>query len=109
MYKVQLTNKAQSDLQEITTYIAQNLRNSQAAHDFLDAAASLFDDLSQTPNKYSRVQEPYFHAQSICWASLKNYLAFYRVHDSEQQVNILLILYQKRNWQQVLKDDSAVQ
>ena len=102
MYKVRLTSRARLDMKDIVSCISTNLQNPQAADGFVAAAEKLFDSLRKTPNKYSRVQDSYFYEMEIYWCFIKNYLVFYRVYEDKQQVSILRVLHQKRNWQQIL-------
>ena len=75
VYKVRVTDKAKTDLDEIIRYIAEKLAN-----------VTLCNDIKLQKKGYHR------------FLFYKNYLALYSIDDKEKIVYILHIFYAKRDY-----------
>ena len=99
VYKVRVTDKAKTDLDEIIRYIAETLSN-------VTAAANLRSDSGKQKNNLQdssymcplcndiRLQKKGYHR----FLFYKNYLALYSIDDKKKIVHILHIFYAKRDY-----------
>lgn len=102
-YTINLTAPALLDIQKALTYIALNLQNKTAADNLYITINSKINNLPNFPNKYPLVNDPKLLYQQIRYIPIDNYLIFYSVNESEQQIQILRFLYAKSNWLAILK------
>jgi toxin ParE1/3/4 len=102
-YTINLTAPALLDIQKALTYIALNLQNKTAAYNLYITINSKINNLPNFPNKYPLVNDPKLLYQQIRYIPVDNYLIFYLVNESEQQIQILRFLYAKSNCLAILK------
>lgn len=102
-YTINLTAPALLDIQKALTYITLNLQNKTAADNLYITINSKISNLPNFPNKYPLVNDPKLLYQQIRYIPVDNYLIFYSVNESEQQIQILRFLYAKSNWLAILK------
>lgn len=79
------------------------LKNPKAADELLDEAEWKINTLSLFPEKHPLMDEPLLASWGIRFIRIKNYLAFYVVSIEEKKVSIVRFLYEKRNWEAILK------
>ncbi len=99
-YKIEITQEAEKDFENIFTYISETLCNKQAA--------LRIRSLTDMPNSYPKVKDMYLKKMGLRFITVKNYIVFYTVEDEECKVYIVRILYGKRNWVKILQDDFEV-
>ena len=58
--------------------------------------------LESVPLKYPLVSDKYLSDQGIRKLPVENYIIFYTVSDEKIKINIVRVLYQKRNWMNLL-------
>lgn len=102
-YTINLTAPALLDIQQALTYIVLNLQNKTAADNLYIIINSKINNLPNFPNKYPLVTDPKLLHQQIRYIPVDNYLIFYSVNESEQQIDVLRFLYAKSNWLAILK------
>lgn len=79
------------------------LKNPQAADDLLASATERISTLSDFPQKHQLVDEPVLASWGIRFVVVNNYLAFYVISEETKQVIIVRFLYQKSNWNAILR------
>jgi len=102
IYRVKLTAPAETDLSEIIDYILKELEAPLAAENMMDAAEEVFRKLEFSPQSYSKVPDDRLSAIGYRWIGIKNYMAFFRIDESQKLVIVDRILYGRRNWQHIL-------
>ena len=90
MYKLNITDQANSDLERIVRYIAVELDNPYAATDFLDEVEKCYSYLKSTPMIYPKSCDSRLNKEGYRKAAIKNYLMM-----STEQFNY--IKTQKKN------------
>lgn len=88
-YTINLTAPALLDIKKALTYITLNLQNKTAADNLYITINSKINNLPNFPNKYPLVTDPKLLYQQIRYIPVDNYLIFYSVNESEQQIQIL--------------------
>ncbi len=102
-YRVEVTDPAASDLEEIVAYHLGVLVAPMAAKSLLDDFDCLVDELGQTPGIYLKVRDKELSSQGYRWAPLaRSYAAFFVVDEDAQIVTIDRILYHPQKWQGIL-------
>ncbi|MDO4415325.1 MAG: type II toxin-antitoxin system RelE/ParE family toxin [Erysipelotrichaceae bacterium] len=106
-YEINISQKAEDDLNSAADYIEHVLLNAEAADHLLDESEKLIEGLSQYPERYPVVDDPLLKFFHIRMAPVKNYLVFYTVNSAHQSVTIVRFLFNKRDWISVLRNQKA--
>lgn len=93
---------AQRDLQEILRYIMDTLKEPVTAKRIYATIRDQILTLRQLPLRHSLVQDQLYAAMGIRRLPVENYIAFYTVDERKCEVHILRILYNRREWQNLL-------
>ena len=103
MYQIQVTQPAKEDLQSAISYIADQLKNQQAAHNLLSAVEKSIRSLSEMPERFPLIEDEILKREGFRFFRVKNYLVFYTVRHSSNTVVIQRFLYGRRDWLHLLK------
>lgn len=106
-YNVSILDTAVSDIEEITLYIRDELKNQKAAQDLADKIFESIERLSQFPYANS-VYVPlrplkYEYRRAV----IDNYLLFYRVDEEAKEVIVVRVIYGKRRLERQIKDNET--
>ena len=101
-YKLIITKPAEQDLNDIVSYMVNDLSAPKAASDFLDAVSDCYGYLRQTPGMYALCSNPSLNARHYRKAVIKNYILVYRFDETEQTVFILRFFYGGRDYEKLL-------
>ena len=99
-YNIKLSPKAIEDLQEIKSYIENDLQNTIATKNTINKIISTYEDLSIFPESGIPVQKYVPFATDYRFVLANNYSIFYRI--SNEDILIIRILYSKRNYLNIL-------
>ena len=105
MYKIEFTDKAEEDLFSSLSYIANVLKAPTAAKKLLEEIENKVKILESSPFCCALVSDEYLKTKGIRSLLVKNYLVFYIVKEEENIASIIRILYGRRNWMKLLKND----
>ena len=97
-YNVVITKPAQRDLLDIFDYIAFDLREPETASKLLSKVRLKVKSLEVFPERNNIISEPKYAERNVKWCPIENYVIFYQVSEVQTTVNILRVLYNKRNW-----------
>ncbi|MEL7564741.1 MAG: type II toxin-antitoxin system RelE/ParE family toxin [Dehalobacterium sp.] len=101
-YKVIIELPAQRDLQGILRYITDTLKEPVIARRIYTLIKEQILMLSQMPLWHSVVQEQPYAAMGVHKLLVQNYIAFYIIDEEKCEVHVLRILYNRREWQNIL-------
>lgn len=101
-YKVIIELPAQRDLHGLLRYITDTLKEPVIARRIYASIKEQILTLSQIPLRYSVVQEQPFVAMGVRKLLVENYIAFYIIDEEKCEVHVLRILYNRREWQNIL-------
>ncbi|TEB04385.1 Plasmid stabilization system protein [Pelotomaculum schinkii] len=101
-YKVVIEFPAQRDLQGILRYITATLKEPVIARRIYISIKEQILTLSQMPLRHSVVQDQQYAAIGVRKLLVENYIAFYIVNEAKCEVHVLRILYNRREWQNIL-------
>ena len=107
-FQIRITSRAQADIEKAVEHIEVVLKNPQAADALIDAVEAEITSLSAMPERYALVDDDVLSSWGIRFVQIKNYLAFYRIHNTAGIVYIIRFLYKKSNWASILRHDTPV-
>jgi plasmid stabilization system protein ParE len=102
-YDIHITSTAERDLIRAADHIEFNLKNPKAADDLLDEAEKQINSLSDFPEKFRLVDDPVLASWGIRFVIVKGYLAFYTISEEDNRVIVVRFLFQKSNWNAILR------
>ncbi len=108
-YHIHITQTAERDMISFADSIEFTLKNPEAADHLLDTAEEKINALSQFPQKFPLVDDRILSSWGIRFTIANNYLAFYRISETEKQVTVVRFLYAKSNWASILKTGFPLQ
>ena len=102
-YIIHITATAERDIMRAADYIEFNLKNPTAADHLLDVATEHINSLTDMPQKFRLVDDPVLASWEIRYVIANNYLAFYTIDEEKQMVIVVRFLFQKSNWNAILR------
>ena len=97
-YFVEVSDKAQSDIKEIISYISLELKNPLSAKRILTKFKENILSLEDVPKRQNLVKDEVLSNRGIRKLLVDNYLIFYIVDDSKNKVTVIRTLYARRDW-----------
>lgn len=102
-YEVKVTRQALEQMQEITHYIAHELCAPDAAYDLLDEMEDTINALTDMPKRMPLVDEEPWRTEGVRKALVKNFIIYFWVDDENVKVQVIAVIYEKRDQQEQLK------
>jgi len=102
-YRIYITSAAERDLNRAADHIEFVLKNPKAADDLLDKAEKQINSLSEFPEKFRLVDDPILSSWGIRFVIVNGYLAFYTISEEENLITVVRFLFQKSNWNSILR------
>lgn len=102
-YNIYITATAERDILRAADHIEFTLKNPTAADHLLDAVTEQINSLGDMPEKFRLVDDPVLASWEIRFVIVNNYLAFYTIDKGKQLVIVVRFLYQKSNWNSILR------
>ena len=88
MYRLDVSDRAEQDLDLIITYIAEKLAAPIAAADFAGEVYDCYDHLENNPYMYEKCRDPTLQKEGYRRAVVKNYLLVFKVDDTAGEVTV---------------------
>lgn len=105
-YVVKITMQAQEQMQEITRYIAYSLQAPETALRMLDTLEKEIASLSRFPNRIALTEEEPWRSYGIHKMPIKNYLIYFWIDEAAHKVQVIAVVYGKRDQMQQLSQTS---
>ena len=83
--------------------MSYNIHITATAEHLLDAVTEQINSLGDMPEKLRLVDDPVLANWEIRFVIINNYLAFYTIDKEKQMVIVVRFLYQKSNWNSILR------
>lgn len=99
-YSYVISNRAENDIDDIFEYIKAGLSNDKAARDLFNDFISAIDNICSFPHSSAKSLYPMHKELYKC--IVNNYIIFYTVTEESRQVNIVRVLYAKRDLHSIL-------
>ena len=97
MYRVDVSDKADYDLDRILSYIAVDLASPQAAASFADEVYECYDRLEENPFIYEECRDTKLQQEGYRRAVIKNYIMLYKVYDNKLVI-VHRFFYNRQNY-----------
>ncbi len=101
-YKIVIERTAENDLNDILSYISNTLHEPTIAKKLYNEIKEKFSNLKNMPHRHKIVNEEPYRSIGVRMLLIENYIAFYVVDEERKTVHIFRILYNRRDWQQIL-------
>ena len=101
-YEVRITLQAQAHLREIRDYIAQKLLAPEAAKNTVQRLGTVTASLSQMPNRVPLIEEEPWRSEGVRVRAVRNFLIYFWVNEAEKTVQIIAVIYARRDQTSVL-------
>lgn len=101
-YKVLISEIAENDINNILNYILYELRNKSSAINLNKKLKEAILSLSKMPERHKKVNDVYLAKKGLRTIIVDNYIIFYYVTEEDLTVNIIRVLYNRRNWSSLL-------
>ncbi len=102
VYKIQITDAFQRDLDAVIAYIVLSLENKTAAANLLDAIERSCGDLERMPLMYEACHDPYLKELGYRKAGIRNYIMVYKVDEERKTVNILRLFHGRQDYEKLI-------
>ena len=101
-YKIQFSKDARKDLIDIYSYIKYNLQELAIAKKLLKKIKEEIYKLEDNPTIYAIIKDEIMKKREIRKIKVNNYIVFYKVEEKNKIVEIIRIMYSRRNWTKIL-------
>ncbi len=105
MYSITITELAEQDLNSAVDYFINVLKAPKAAQTLLDEVEEKLNLLIANPFVYEIEYDDYLQERNIRSVLVRSHLVFYVVNPNLEEVIILRILYARRNWLSILRNN----
>jgi len=104
-YDVVVSDTAEADIQSIIGHISKTLREPGTARSMLLRFREAILSLAEMPERFPVVRDSYLASLGIRVTCVGRHLIFYIVAKDAHRVDIVRVLYGKRNWTELLAED----
>ncbi len=104
-YEIRIVDAAEQDLNQIFGYIADTLHEPEAAARLLISFREAIDSLRQLPFRQRPLHEEPYTTLGVRRLFVGNYIVFYSAIEDDTTIQILRVLYKRREWQALLEYD----
>ena len=101
-FKVVIESTAEQDLVDILSYIAYTLKEPIIAKRIYLSIREKLQSLEHMPCRHAIIDEEPYTTMEVRKILVENYIAFYFVNNSDQTVHVFRILYNRRNWRNLI-------
>lgn len=101
-YRVTISEPAESDLRDIVRYISAQLSAPITAAKMMDAIEEAIADLADMPQKFPPVTDERLASMGYRKLIVKNDIAFFTIDEQSKVVDLVRILYARRDWLRIL-------
>jgi len=92
-YKIIITESAKLQLEEIISYIVNELYNEKAATEFLEKVRTRFNNIKITPYMYEVCRDKRLENKKFRKIVIDNYIMIYKVIENQNNIFIVGIFY----------------
>ena len=101
-YKIQFSKDARKDLFDIYSYIKYSLQEPNIANKLVKKIREEIYKLVDDPIIYAIIKDEFIRRREIRKIKVNNYIVFYKVEENNNIVEIVRIMYARRNWTKIL-------
>ena len=97
-FRVNISDLGKQDIREIASYIKHTLQEPVIARRTVDAIVDAIHTLEDNPARIALVNDARLASMQIRGLYVKNYTVFFRVSETSKIVEIIRVLYSRRDW-----------
>jgi addiction module RelE/StbE family toxin len=101
-YRVEVSESAENDLRDIVNYITMQLSAPLAAKTLLETLEKSLFGLEDMPYRHQLVSDERLSILGYRKLIVKSYVVFFIINEDDKVVDIVRILYARRNWLNLL-------
>lgn len=101
-FKVIIEESAEKDLASILSYISESLKEPAIAKRIFLSIREQVLSLKHMPFRFAVVDEGPYAAMGVRKIPVENYTAFYLIDEEEKAVHVFRILYNRREWKNLI-------
>ena len=101
-YNIVFEEIAENDLRDIFKYICNRLHEPEIAGRIYRSLKKDILSLDTMPFRFALIDEEPYKSMGVRCISVENYTAFYVADETAKTVHILRVLYNRRDWQNIL-------
>ena len=101
-YNIQYSKDAKQDIIDIKKYIKYKLQEPNIAEKLINKIRTQIDKVADNPTIYSIIDDDFIKKLEIRKIIVDNYIVFYRTKVSTKTIEIVRIMYARRNWVNLL-------
>ena len=101
-YKVYISDLAKQDIRDTVSYIKNYLQESTTADKVAETILNAIFTLEDMPSRIGLVNDDRLAEKQIRGLHIKKYTAFFRMNETTKTVEIIRVLYSRRNWSVLL-------
>ena len=98
------TETAERNLDNIITYIEEDLHNPTASENFYNKVFELIDKITIAPTSFAKIDNEFIKSNNVRKVFIDNYVLYYTFEQETQTIKILALSYAKRNLDEILKN-----
>ena len=102
LYKVYISEPAESDLFDIIRYISAQLHSPMTALKMMETIETALAESANMPQKYPLVADDRLASFGYHKLLIKHYIAFFTIDENTKSINVERILYARRDWLYIL-------
>lgn len=97
-YRVDISEPAESDLDDVIRYISSQLSVPLTALHLMELLEEAMESLSDMPQRYPFIEDEHLAHMGYRKLPVKNYIVFFSIDEKNKVVDIERILYGRRDW-----------
>ena len=101
-YRVKISDLAKQDIRETMGYIRDELLNPIAVENTTLAILDGISKLENIPARVPLIRDERLAKMGIRGLNIKNYTAFFRIKEESKIIDVVRVLYSRRDWQAIL-------
>jgi plasmid stabilization system protein ParE len=107
MYTLKFSKLYDSDVDESYNYIKNTLEAPMAANNLIKGILEKLQKIKENPHRRPLVQDSYLASLGYRIINVKNYMIFYIIDDDKKQIKVVRFMYNKRDWVNLLKEETT--
>ena len=97
-YKVNISDLAKQDIRDTVSYIEYNLQEPVIAKKTAEAIINAIFTLEDMPARLGLVNDERLAKKQVRGLRIKNFIVFYRINETLKAVEVIRVLYFRRDW-----------
>ena len=98
-YRIIISDLAKQDIRDTASYIKYKLQEPAIAEKTIERILEAISTLEDIPTRIGTVNDERLAEKQIRGLQIKNYTAFFRIDELLKTVEIIRVLYSRRDWQ----------